>query len=243
MSASATAARGNALVFILVAIALIAALTYTLMRSDATDADAVAPEQAKIMASQILSQARNLEQAAKTLQSRGCSEGGISFENAVAAGYANANAPGDKSCHVFEREGSGLAWPVAPANANDGSTWRILAGDAVTGVSQLDDPSACAAGCIDPLAVLPNVNVIVCQQINALLGVTSSTAAPPIDSGNFDGTSKWTDTGFDPAAAGVAVGDVGLVLSGKPAGCFEATNVDGVPSAGTYWFYQVLLTR
>ena len=36
---------------ILVAIALLAGLTMTLMRSDVTDADSVAPEQAKVIAS------------------------------------------------------------------------------------------------------------------------------------------------------------------------------------------------
>lgn len=232
--------RGNALVFILVAIALVAALTFSLMRSDATDADAIAPEQAKIMGGQILSQARSLEQAVKTLQARGCGEGGISFENSVIAGYANANAPADKSCHVFEREGTGLSWPLPSPHANDGSPWRILGGNAVGGVSQLDDPSGCTAGCIDPMAVLPNVTLTVCQQLNALSGFA---ATPPVDTGDFDGTSKMTDAGFNATATGESVSAAGGGLTGRRSGCFQATAVNGVPVAGAYWFYHVLIVR
>lgn len=231
---------GNILLIILVAIALLAGLTMTLMRSDVTDADSVAPEQAKVIASQVMAQARGVEQAVQTLIQKGCSEQTISFENDIVAGYANAGAPADNSCHVFERAGAGLPWPTPPALANDGSAWRMLGGNAVGGVSLTDDGS-CASGCIDLIAVLPNVTLSVCKQLNGLAGTTAATASPPVDAGDFDGTTKIA--GFSSTAAGTAVLDGGSVLSGKRTGCFAATNVDGASAAGTYWFYHVLSVR
>lgn len=232
--------RGNVLVMLLVAIALIAALTAALTRSDVFDTDSIAPEQAKILGSRVLAQARALEQATKTLIDRGCSEQQLSFENAVIAGYANADAPADDSCDIFEPEGAGLSFPAEVANANDGSAWRLMAGNAVGGLTQTDD-GTCASGCIDLMAVLPNVTLAVCKQLNALAGVTVATASPPIDLANFDGTTKIA--GFDATAAGEALLDAGNILSGRATGCFEATNISGASATGTYWFYHVVMVR
>jgi hypothetical protein len=128
-------ARGNVLFILLIAIALIAALTMTVMRSDVSDVDSVAPEQARLLAGRILNQARTLEQAVTTLRSKGCSEQQLSFYTTLVAGYTNADAPVDKSCDIFEREGAGLSWPNPPDLSNDGSAWRMMAGNAVGGVT------------------------------------------------------------------------------------------------------------
>lgn len=232
--------RGNVLVIILIAIALLAALSMAIMRSDVTDADSVSPEQGKVMASQIMAQARAAENAVKTLIAKGCSEQTINFENTVVAGYTNADAPADETCDVFKRAGAGLAWPLPPTNANDGSDWRFLAGNAVDAVTTTDD-GTCASGCIDLLAVLPNLSLNVCKQLNAIAGVTAASDAPPIDTGDFDGGTKIA--GFDGAAAGEGLNDAGTVLQGQNTGCFEPTTVDGVAADGTYWFYHVLLVR
>lgn len=235
-----SSSNGNALFIVLIAIALLAALTMTLMRSDMTDTDSVSPEQAKVMASQIMGQARGFEQAVASLLQKGCSEQTISFENTLVAGYANADAPSDDSCHVFERAGAGLSWPSPPPSANDGSAWRMLGGNAVSGVTRSDD-GTCASGCIDFLAVLPNVSLNVCKQLNALARTADASDAPPVDQGNFDGTTKIA--GVNGTAVGEPVSDGGSVLSGKRTGCFEPTNVDSSSAAGTYWFYHVMLVR
>lgn len=231
---------GNVLILILIAIALIGILTMTVMRSSVTDADAVAPEQARIVATQVLSQARGLEQAVKNLLNQGCSEQTLNFDNPIVAGYANGAAPSDDSCDVFNSKGGGLLWPTPPSQANDGSDWRILAGNAVGGVTLTDD-GACASGCIDPMIVLPNVTLAVCQQLNILSGVTTEITTPPVDAGDVDGTTKFV--GVSAAGIGTAVLDAGNVLNAHPTGCFEATTVDSVAAAGTYWFYHVLIVR
>jgi type II secretory pathway pseudopilin PulG len=232
--------RGNVLVLILVAIALLAALSMAIMRSDVTDADSVAPEQARVIASQIMAQARTVEGAVKTLIAKGCSEQTVNFENTTVAGYTNVDAPADETCDVFKRAGAGLAWPIPPTNSNDGSNWLFLGGNAVDGVTTTDD-GACASGCIDLMAVLPHVGLNVCKQLNALAGVTAASTAPPVDTGDFNATTKIA--GFNATAVGDDIDDAGTVLQGRHTGCFEPTNVDGADDSGTYWFYHVLLVR
>lgn len=233
--------RGNALFIILIAIALLASLTIVLTRSDVTDSDSVAPERARIMASQIMGQARNLEQTVKTMISRGCSEQQINFANPVVSGYTNPSAPADKSCDLFQSAGGGLTWPRPIANGNDGSDWIFLGNNSVGGVTLTDDGS-CSAGCIDLIAALPNVTLDVCKQLNALAGVTSAATTPPTDAGNFDGTTKITT--FSTTNVGEIILDAGNVLLGKPTGCFHPTQVSGAAAgADIYWFYHTLVIR
>ena len=233
-------ASGNALFLILVAIALIAALTIAVTRSDVSDSDATAPEQARIKAGNILAQARNVEQAVQTLITRGCSEQTINFDNPIVAGYTNPDAPADDSCDIFQTAGAGLTWPEPIANANDGSDWMFLAGNAVGGVSMTDD-GTCSSGCIDLIAVLPNVTEEVCQQVNILAGITSSATTPPVDTGNFEATTLIA--GVDPAPIGEEILDAGNLLWGKRTGCFRPTNIDSAPASVSYWVYHVLLVR
>jgi hypothetical protein len=91
------------------------------------------------------------------------------------------------------------------------------------------------------LAVVPNVTLAVCRQLNALTLGTSTTAAPPQEVGDFDGTTKIA--GFNATATGELVSDAGSVMYGKRDACFQANNIDGASAVGTYWYYHVLLVR
>lgn len=110
---------GNALWFILVAIGLLGLLTVMMSRSSSTSNETGDYEQNVIVANEILSYAKNLENGVQSLLARGCSENEISFENAVVAGYSNPNSPTDKSCHVFDVNGAGMTWDKLPENALD----------------------------------------------------------------------------------------------------------------------------
>lgn len=242
---SFNAQTGNILILLLIAIALLAGLSMMVMRSGVLDADAVAPEQAKITAAQVMERARNVEQAVKNLLANGCSEQTLNFENPIVAGYANGNAPADDSCDVFKPAGGGLLWPDIPAQASTSGNWLIIADNAVGGLTQTDDGTCSSAGCIDPMIMLPNVPEAVCQQINILAGVTTGLTAPPVDAGNVNAAQKWVAMdALDAASAGTPLLDAGNVLKGRPTGCFDPTNVDGVGAgAGVYYFYHVLVTR
>jgi len=104
--------NGNALFFILIAIALLGLLTVTMTRSGSSTNDTGDYEQSQIAASQLLSYAKSIENAVQTLLARGCSENEISFENATVAGYINPNSPADKSCHVFDVAGAGMTYEI-----------------------------------------------------------------------------------------------------------------------------------
>lgn len=236
-------ARGNALLLVLVAIALIAALTLAVTRSDVTDADSVTPEHARIVASNILSQARIIEETFKNLIARGCSEQNISFDNPVIdTDYDHADTPSDGSCSMFDQRGGGLTWPIPMAGANDGvQPWMFLAGNAINGLTQTDD-GTCSSGCIDLMTALPNVPLAVCQQINILSGVTDHLIAPPLKTGDFNTLTKIA--GFDATGIGNGMWANNQPLYGKRTGCFMPDELDGGPTTHEYyWFYHVILAR
>lgn len=102
---------GNALWFILIAIGLLALLTVSLTRGGSSSNETGNFEQNQIVASEILTYAKSIENAVQSLLARGCSENEISFENNIVAGYENTTAPRtDKSCHVFDVDGAGLTY-------------------------------------------------------------------------------------------------------------------------------------
>lgn len=118
--------KGNVLWFILIAIALMAALTLTFTRSNKNSTGDASPEQNKIMALEILNYAKEVENAVKQLQARGCSENEISFENPTGTNV-NPDTPVDGSCKVYDPAGAGLTWKTPPKGSNDGSAYSFTA--------------------------------------------------------------------------------------------------------------------
>jgi len=104
---------GNALFIILIAVALLGALSYAVTQSNRGGVTALTDEKAKLYATEILDYAQVVSNAVAQLRLRGCDESEISFENNVVSGYANANSPSDKTCHVFHPSGGGLAFGKA----------------------------------------------------------------------------------------------------------------------------------
>ena len=102
--------RGSAIVWILIMVALFAALTYTMSEGSRTGESQLGDQQAGLAATEILDYGRNIKNAVQQLLINGCSDTEISFENDVVAGYTNANAPTDKSCHVFHPNGGGMRY-------------------------------------------------------------------------------------------------------------------------------------
>lgn len=122
---------GNVLVFILIAIFLMGALTMVFVKSDGTSDDTGDHERASINASKILNEATQMENAVARLIMNGCSQSELSFwmdtngddlETAADTHY-NAAAPTDKSCHVFDQRGGGI--PV-PRRDDSYNTARVL---------------------------------------------------------------------------------------------------------------------
>lgn len=101
---------GSAILWVLVAVALFAALNFAFNSSSRTSTSFLNDAEADAYANQIIQYGNEVKAAVKRLQLRGCSDTEISFENSSVAGYTNPNAPSDNSCHVFDIAGGGLSW-------------------------------------------------------------------------------------------------------------------------------------
>lgn len=111
--AASRSTSGNAVVLVLIGVALFGALAYTFMRGAKQGQGNLTKQQAKIAAQELLDFLGTVEKATNKLRSRGCSESDISFANTGDTGpfvAANdpATAPSDGSCDIFNSSGGGL---------------------------------------------------------------------------------------------------------------------------------------
>jgi hypothetical protein len=225
------AERGNILFYILIAVALLAALIFAVGQSGRGSAQHVSEEKAKLVAGEITDYANSVSNAFAQLRLRGCKLEQVSFENSIIAGYANPDAPVDKTCHVFELAGGGITFKNPPAEAGTGAIQLITGELEVTevGATNGDDNS------VDLLFVSGPLSEAVCFQLNERLDVPNPSDAPPPGEAEFNSLQKYTgemtqeaELGNDPASA---------AFRGRSAACIQDTNDN------LYYFYKVLAAR
>ena len=226
---------GNALFIILIAVALLGALSYAVTQSNRGGVAALTEEKAKLYAAEILEYAQVVSNAVAQLRLRGCSDTEISFENNVVSGYTNSNAPSDNTCHVFHPSGGGLSWNVPDDNMVSGTAsadnWRIYASNEIQDIGTTGG----ADSNVDLILFLADVDTSICLQLNERLSVSNPSNAPPTDSGldtdQFQGSYSHL----------VVIGDEDTALAGQKTACYT----DGgaiLPSAQNV-FYKVLISR
>jgi len=241
------AEAGNVFFLILAGVALFAALAFTFSNSGKKGTGNLSKNQARVAAQEILNYARLVESGVDRVRRNGCSESEISFENSVVAGYANADAPVDNSCHVFESDGGKTSYSAISQrylNASFSSyqsdsdrTWGewIFGGrNTIPGVG-----TDCSANrCKELLASIHFINRNICIEINKLLGIPLSSGEPPPE--NSSGppgaivSLKFTGS-FHTTASGVDNGN----LVGSQSACLRVS----VSSQDYYFFYHTLLAR
>ncbi|MBI1301636.1 MAG: hypothetical protein GC137_08270 [Alphaproteobacteria bacterium] len=210
---------GTVLLYILLAVALLAALSYAVANTTRGSVQDLTDDRANILAVEIIEYANILTQAVTQVKLRGYSDREISFENTNAAGYINANCTEDE-CKIFHVDGGGLTLLEPPPNANDGTDW-LFAADQVLDIGTTDS---------DLVAILRNLDQTVCEQINRRLHGTT-TIQPE------DGTANNTQfTGTYGSGTELSISG----LPGLSAYCFEG---DGTFASGTYNYYHVLIPR
>ncbi len=218
--------RGNVFTFVLMGVALFAALAFTVSRGMRSQTTTVMSERdAVLAAADIMAYAQRLERAVSHIQrTKSCSENELSFENSIVAGYTNASSPGDNRCHIFHPAGGGVTWKMPQANVNDGSDWHF------TGATCIADLGSGSMGCDadgvsneELIAVLPNLDINVCQEISKKLGQPSILS----DLGGSYSATKFTGSFAD--------GTELILGSSLTSQCYE----DG----GNYHFYFVLSER
>src|SRR5690606_26138536 len=92
--------------YILIAVALIAALSVLVSRGGQVNSGLITDQQAKIAAQEIIAYGNTVAGAVQKLRLRGVHETGISFENDyTSANYTNGNC-GNDSCKIFASGGN-----------------------------------------------------------------------------------------------------------------------------------------
>ncbi len=221
---------GNAFVFVLLGVALFAALGYVFSRGMNQASGNLTRQQLYAYTSDIFSYSQQIESAVNLLRRNGCSESDLNFENPTVAGYVNPSAPVDNSCDVFHEEGGQVVWQSPPGGVNNGSQWIITGNMGVQGVGT----DGGAAGNVDLVLILPNATKEFCIALNDKLSVANPLDVPPKADANATYTTKFIGA----FAAGDELTDADL--TGNQAGCFEG---NGTPAAGTFHFYKVLYAR
>jgi len=221
---------GNVLFYILIAVVLIAALSYAVTRSNQGGGGAVSEEKAKLAASELIEFGNVVANAVAQLRLRGCPDTQLSFENDQVAGYTNGNAPSDDTCHLFKLPGGALNWSDVPADAAASATavWTF------NGEMDFENiGSNCTNnGCTEMVAIIPDVRTAVCEKVNDLLGMDTPATLP------VDGSSsvvKFTGSYGYSNQVGDEVNSA--KLAGFKTGCFTST------AAGYNVFYRILRAR
>jgi hypothetical protein len=240
---------GNAMIYVLIAVALFTALSFTVSRTTKTSGN-LSMEKATLAAQQIISYAEKINGAVQNLMlQNSCLGTQISFENATMAGYTNAAAPANKKCHIFDLAGGGMNFEMPDGDALDtvaAAASAFPAGALVgnyffTGKVCVDNVGSgpvatCATDGLsneELLLILPWVSQSVCTAINTIL--KNSAAILQDNDGSFDNT-KFTGTYAD----GFAIGRAGFTT--YPNGCYQSTAAGSSPGVG-YHFYYTLLAR
>ncbi|QQR69390.1 MAG: hypothetical protein IPI58_01535 [Alphaproteobacteria bacterium] len=135
------------ILFIVALLAVIAAAISAGSDSFSGDTSAVS---AKAKASAILEYADSVKMGVDRVLGRGCTDTQISFENPIVSGYTNANAPADKSCHVFDQNGGGIVWKTPQSSAQSQADYELALTHSpfggVTGIGNYGYASNCVMG-------------------------------------------------------------------------------------------------
>lgn len=225
---------GNVLFYILIAVALLAALSYAVSSSGRGSAQQITGEKARLYATELIEYTDAMATGVAQLRLRGVALNSLCFDHARwgTADYNHA-ACGDDRNRIFHPDGAGLAWVNASEQAMDADAspdrlWHIYADNEVQDVGTT---SGTAEGA-ELILLVDELDVSVCQQINGLLGVTDPDAAPPVDTGygtmEFAGSFGYSET----------IGDEDAALAGKTSACFQKTS-----NPAKYAFYKVLSAR
>lgn len=221
---------GNALWFIMLAIALLAALTVTISRSSETTEQVGDVERQRVLASAIMRTAASVQQAVEQMRLKGVSENEISFENEFTSGYANSRCAGD-SCKIFHVKGGGLTYKGPPDDANDGGQWLFSGANNVEGAGT-DGTGPTSSTDNELLMILPGVAPALCGRINTELGISGI----PQDAGKSDVATFYTGTFPD--------GETIDAAPGKKTACYQGDqNGGGGDISDTYYFYHTLVVR
>lgn len=229
--------RGNVLFYVLIAVTLLAALSYAVTDSSRGNVQQLSNDKARLYATEIIEYSSSVSAGVGQLRLRGVSAENICFESDTwpAGNDYSHSGCNDNTNRVFHPDGAGINLAFPPAEAMDQSAtpdglWHFYGQNEIENVG-----STCgAAGCSDLIMVVDEVMVSVCVQLNDLLGITNPSGVPPtddnIDTTLFQGSYGYARTIGDEAGS--------APLASNTSGCFQKTN-----APAEYIYYKVLIVR
>jgi hypothetical protein len=237
---------GNVLFYILIAVALLAALSYAIAYGSRIAVQNLDEDRLRLLASEVIGYSDNIATAVSQLRLRGFDPSEISFETPQTAAndYINTNCA-DNTCLIFHPAGAGLLWNFAPSQAldtihsaeTDYEWWSFSAHYDVKEVG-----TNCAGdSCKDLVLYLNYLRRDVCIQINEFLGINNPGDLPPEEDGGLDPMNnhfKGTFSNLAGEVTGKNAEDL-AALNTQKAACVSHTT----PVNPTYIFYQVLVPR
>ena len=236
---------GNVLFYILIAVALLAALSFAIAQSGRGNAGSISAERARLHAIEILEYGSVMTQAVSQIRLRGYQDGEISLENNIISGYANANCT-ESECEIFNVNGGGVHY-FEPKSA-----WLDKSHSGQVRYGELyfhGEAHAVEVGSSqdDLIMFIPYVQKDICMALNKQLDIMPVARDVPLEtSGPFAVNIKFTGSygvALDRRVSGDGTTGQTDILYGKMAGCTEASGTASTPAAGTYHYFQVLLAR
>jgi hypothetical protein len=184
--------KGNAIIWILIAVGLFAALGYAFTSTSRQSTAVLTNTEANAYANQIMAHGQELKAAVQRVSLRGCDDNEISFENNVTPGYANPYSPTNGKCHIYNSAGGGLSWwinnnirvPESTVTSTgnylthyqeDGykHTVRFSPYNNIIDMGTTDG----ASEAVDLVATVPFIKQEICEAINRKLGLSASLRA------------------------------------------------------------------
>lgn len=240
MSPQLKSQQGSAMLYIMIAVALLAALSYAVSQTNRGSVSTLTDEKANLAAQEIIEYGNVVATAVQKLRLRGCSDIEIGFGNNVwqfengtlihAPGH-NPSTPGNE-CEIFSPEGGNVQAKVMPSNAGFTiAPGAVAKGSSIVNAINMVDVGTAA---IDLVLVTTFVPKESCTVINDLLD-TFDSDVPPEDDWAGAGIYAGTYTGT------AQIGEQEPEVAGKTAGCLKWPG--GSYGENDVHFYQVLITR
>lgn len=219
---------GNVLIIILLAVALIGALTAA-MQSTSQQSAHIDKETLILRVSEVQRYTSELERGITYIMQNGYSESDIRFAHPNAhSDYGDLSADSDKSDQVFDRIGGAAHYGEPPKNINDGSTWEFYGNTALPHVG---------SDAAELIVVLPNVTQDFCERANSIIGYDNTSQPTDSSACIHGGASQRFDNATQFDSSPNTVEDATFSIKPSMQGCVQCT------SDNSYHFFHVLMAR
>lgn len=216
---------GNLFFYLFLVVVLFGSLTIAIAQSGRGSVTAIADEQTRLNATEIIDFSETVAKAVGTLRLRGTRLNELRFATSELPAV-DYGAPGaSPENEVFNPEGGAAVYRSPPSGAlkTAGVEFAFLGGIEFEKIGTTCGTAACS----DLIMLLPGINEGTCSSINRLASIDSIEETSILDtSSKFLGSMNYVSTVNEAA------------LEGKAYGCFMYN--DAVDANDVYYFYRIL---